>query len=195
MQFVPQSTFLYKTGTYLTKATTGKPLDIALNYFRANANAFNITAADIGTPIVTDQYSDSDTGMTHIYLRQQVNGLEIANANANFNVRSDGRILSVGSTFVSGIANLVNRPSAPQSSASLAPLRAGQNLDLSSSRQPQIIKPAVGTAQVTTLRNLDLSQDDIAGRLHYVVSPDSGVNLAWNFVLRCRGISTGMTRT
>ena len=105
-QFVPKSTFLYRSGTYLSKAAAGKPLDIALNYFRANANAFNITAADIGTPMVTDQYTDTDTGMTHIYLRQQVNGLEIANANANFNVRSDGRILSIGSTFVSGIAEL-----------------------------------------------------------------------------------------
>src|SRR6185369_16509272 len=74
-QFVPQSTFLYRTGTYLTKPAAGQPLDVALNYFRANANAFNITAADIGNPIVTDQYTDTDTGLTHIYLRQQVNGL------------------------------------------------------------------------------------------------------------------------
>ncbi|MBC8106998.1 MAG: M36 family metallopeptidase, partial [Anaerolineae bacterium] len=186
-QFVPESTFLYRSGTYLTKPAAGQPLDIALNYFRANANAFNITAGDIGTPIVTDQYTDSDTGLTHIYLRQQVNGLEIANANANFNVRSDGRILSIGSTFVSGIAELSNQPIAPQLDASVALLRAGQNLSLRTTRQSQIIKPAIGTAQVTTLRNSDLSQDDIAGRLRYVVSPNDGVNLAWNFVLRAPG--------
>ncbi|CAN5365275.1 hypothetical protein BH09PLA1_BH09PLA1_05330 [soil metagenome] len=182
-QFIPESKFIYRSGTFLTKAAAGKPLDIALNYFRANANAFNITAADIGTPIVTDQYADSDTGLTHIYLRQQVNGLEIANASANFNVRSDGRILSIGSTFVSGITNLQNRAIAPQLDASAALLRAGQNLNLASTRQPQIISPALGTARTTVLRNSDLSQDDIAGRLQYVAAPD-GVQLAWNFVLR-----------
>src|SRR5262249_33985027 len=75
--FIAPSTYLFKRNSYLTGANNGAPLDIALNYVRANASSFGVTADDIGTPIVTSQYTDADSGMTHIYLRQQVNGLEI----------------------------------------------------------------------------------------------------------------------
>jgi hypothetical protein len=32
-------------------------------------------AADVANPFVTDQYTDNDTGITHIYFRQRVNDL------------------------------------------------------------------------------------------------------------------------
>lgn len=41
-----------------------------------------------------DSYED-DTGVTHIYIRQLVNGLEVADANINMNIK-DGRLLSYG---------------------------------------------------------------------------------------------------
>lgn len=47
-----------------------------------------------------DHYTDEDSGITHVYFTQTINGLDVENAQANVNVKRDGSILSVGSSFV-----------------------------------------------------------------------------------------------
>lgn len=47
-----------------------------------------------------DYYTDEDTGITHVYFTQTLNGLDVENAQANVNIKRDGSILSVGSSFV-----------------------------------------------------------------------------------------------
>jgi extracellular elastinolytic metalloproteinase len=50
-----------------------------------------------------DSYTDQNTGVTHVYFRQLVNGLEVADGNINVNVK-DGVILSYGNS-VSGTSS------------------------------------------------------------------------------------------
>ncbi|KAJ1915788.1 hypothetical protein H4219_004137 [Mycoemilia scoparia] len=47
---------------------------------------------------ITDSYSSAHNGVTHVYIRRVVDGLDVANSVANFNIDSSHRILSVGST-------------------------------------------------------------------------------------------------
>ena len=42
-----------------------------------------------------DSYTDHATGVTHIYARQIIGGIEVANAHVNLNIK-DGRVLSFG---------------------------------------------------------------------------------------------------
>lgn len=42
-----------------------------------------------------DSYTDSNTGVTHVYLRQIVNGLEVVDGDINLNIHN-GRIISFG---------------------------------------------------------------------------------------------------
>ena len=42
-----------------------------------------------------DSYEDDSTGVAHLYIRQLVNGLEVADANINMNIK-DGHVLSYG---------------------------------------------------------------------------------------------------
>lgn len=42
-----------------------------------------------------DSYTDKNTGVTHVYIRQLVNGLEVADGDFNVNVK-DGVVLSYG---------------------------------------------------------------------------------------------------
>ncbi|KAG9110289.1 Fungalysin/Thermolysin Extracellular metalloproteinase 5, partial [Ceratobasidium sp. 392] len=51
--------------------------------------------------IRNDSYTDQDTGVSHIYARQIANGIEVADADMNLNIR-DGRVLSYGSSVFSG---------------------------------------------------------------------------------------------
>ncbi|KAF7760739.1 hypothetical protein Agabi119p4_10148 [Agaricus bisporus var. burnettii] len=48
-----------------------------------------------------DSYTDDNTGVTHVYIRQIVNGLEVADGDMNINIK-DGRVLSYGNSFYNG---------------------------------------------------------------------------------------------
>lgn len=49
-----------------------------------------------------DHYTDADTGITHVYFTQTLNGLNIENAQANVNILRDGTVLSAGESLVKG---------------------------------------------------------------------------------------------
>ena len=44
-----------------------------------------------------DSYTDKNTGVTHVYVRQLVNGLEVADGDMNINVK-DGMVISYGNS-------------------------------------------------------------------------------------------------
>ncbi|KAF9492360.1 extracellular elastinolytic metallo proteinase [Pleurotus eryngii] len=48
-----------------------------------------------------DSYTDANTGVTHVYVRQMVNGLEVADGDINLNIK-DGMVLSYGNSFYTG---------------------------------------------------------------------------------------------
>ncbi|CAE6527032.1 unnamed protein product [Rhizoctonia solani] len=77
----------------LTFATDANPLDVARAFIRSH------TESDYY--IRNDSYTDKNTGITHVYVRQLFNGLEVADGNINLNIR-DGRILSFGDSFFQG---------------------------------------------------------------------------------------------
>jgi len=48
-----------------------------------------------------DSYTDKNTGVTHVYVRQLVNGLEVTDGDMNINIK-DGMVLSYGTSFYNG---------------------------------------------------------------------------------------------
>ncbi|KAG8735224.1 Fungalysin/Thermolysin Extracellular metalloproteinase 5 [Ceratobasidium sp. 414] len=66
---------------------------------------------DSGYYIRGDPYTDRNTGTTHVYVRQRVGGIEVADGDINLNIR-DGRVLSFGDLFFQGSTPSLNaRPS------------------------------------------------------------------------------------
>jgi extracellular elastinolytic metalloproteinase len=55
-----------------------------------------------------DSYTDKNTGVSHVYLRQVVNGIEVSDGDMNINVK-DGMVISYGSSVSTplGVTNLV----------------------------------------------------------------------------------------
>ena len=51
----------------------------------------------------------SHNGVTHVYLQQVVNGLEVVNGVANVNVDSKGDVISVGNSFFKNVAPLIGK--------------------------------------------------------------------------------------
>ena len=180
---LPQQHNLYKRGGFLTTAKKGKAIDLALDYLKTNANQFGVTAADFDSAIVTDAYTDADSGVTHVYFRQTHNGLEVQSADVNVNVMKDGRILSAAGGFIAGLKS--GGGVKPVFSAVTAVDRAASKLGLVSTKTPAVIEVKNNLARGTRLRHHELSLDDIPARLHYVPVPGgAGVTLAWNVVFR-----------
>jgi len=48
-----------------------------------------------------DSYTDDRTGVTHVYIKQLINGLEVADGDINLNIK-DGRVISYGDSFYRG---------------------------------------------------------------------------------------------
>ena len=181
--YMPQQFFLSQPGGYLTEANPGEPLDIALSYLTENADEFGLKPADILQSIVTDYYTSSDTGVAHIYLRQQLGGLEIVNANIIANIAADGRVINVGGGFVSALAEISAPVVEPSMTAPAATYLAASAMGLSSNTDCLVVSSSPDPAGTVVLVNDDLSLDPIPARLHYVAGPE-GVSLAWNLVMR-----------
>lgn len=54
-------------------------------------------SVDSSYKIRKDSYTDKNTGVTHVYVRQLVNGLEVADGDMNINIK-DGMVISYGNS-------------------------------------------------------------------------------------------------
>lgn len=52
--------------------------------------------------IVKNAYTSKHNGVTHVYLRQRVDGLEVVNGDINVNVDKHGNVISYGDSFYKG---------------------------------------------------------------------------------------------
>jgi uncharacterized repeat protein (TIGR01451 family) len=93
---------------FLTGPNNGDPLAIARQYLAQNRNSLGLSSIDIAGALVTDQYTSRHNGVTHVYLRQQHQGIEVHNANININIAADGSVINLGNRFVPGIDTAIN---------------------------------------------------------------------------------------
>lgn len=78
---------------YLTPKSDLKPIDIAKQFAKEHLGW------DSSSYEVMDHYTSKHNGVTHIYLKQQIHGLEVTNGDLNINIDREGRIFSFGDSF------------------------------------------------------------------------------------------------
>lgn len=193
-QLPRQYHLLYPDANRAKGAAAGAPpLQIALEHLRRNASKLGLTTADIVDPLVTDQYSDNDTGITHIYLRQRYRGTEIANADLSVHVMRDGTVLTTAGGFVPDFAgklgvSLAQTPSleraTPAAGADRALATAARRVGFALSKTPVRISSLRRVARTHPIyRAPEASLDDVKGKLQYVMAGEN-VRLAWELVMR-----------
>ena len=164
---------------FLTGPRAGAPRDIALDYVRQNAGALGLGAKDVGEVIVTDQYTSAHTGVTHIYLRQSHEGIEVVDANMNVNVARDGRIINLGQSFVPNLAAAISGSSPLQ--AVQAARAAARHLGLEI-EELAVQEERGGAASQQILASPSGSGASIPAKLVYQ-PVGKAVRLAWQFVM------------
>lgn len=163
---------------FVTGPNDGDALEIALNYIRRNTQALGLTGADLRDVVVTDHYVSAHNGVTHVYLRQRYNGIDVNGADMNINVAADGSIVNIGNHFVSNLAAAVNAQS-PGSGATQAIESAARHLGLTLNRPARVLSERGGPQQEVVVEDAGISSQPIPARLVYQpVSPDE-VRLGW----------------
>jgi extracellular elastinolytic metalloproteinase len=163
---------------FVTGPNQGDALDIALSYIRQNQRGLGLTGGDVRDVIVLDRYTSEHNGVTHIYLRQQHNGIEVHGADINVNVAADGSIINLGNAFIPNLAAAVNAQS-PARGAQQAVADAARHLGLNLNRPVEVLSERGGPQREVVLSDGGIALGDIPARLVYQPVAANDVRLAW----------------
>ena len=137
---------------FVTGPRAASPQTIALDYVRTHAKAIGLRRADVSDIAVTDRYTDAYNGVTHVYLRQRFQGIEVYDANINVNVARDGSIISLGSSFVRDLASRI-KPGKAAMSASASVKSTAAKLGLQAPAKLPVVDASVADESVTFARS------------------------------------------
>ena len=164
---------------FLTGRRAGTPLSNAIRFLNASKSRYGLTPADISTARVTNKYTDSDTGTTHIYFQQMYRHIPVANSILSVNVARDGSIINVGNRFVRGIA-IKAPPLQVTKTAGAAMGAAARALHLGSPGPLKQVAAAGGATRRSRLLAPAISTRPIDASLVWQPMKTGRVALAWN---------------
>lgn len=146
-------------------------------FYASQMQQFQLTPSDIQHFVVTDQYTDQHNGVTHIYLRQVVNGIEIFNANSSMHIAKDGKLISIQNAFVSGAVTKTNSTT-PAIGVSAAMQSAGNEVSINMQAAMSKADMPMQNNQVV-LKETSISAEPIKVKIYYLNTPE-GLKLSYN---------------
>ncbi|MFN3596883.1 MAG: M36 family metallopeptidase [Rubricoccaceae bacterium] len=155
----------------------------AVAYLERNAPRHSLTAADVAGVVVTDQSTSRLSGATHVYLRQQIGGVEVASGGMSVTVDRHGRVAHAAGRLVPGLM-LKARPAAPSLTAADAAAALARDAGLVP-LEPFVVLAHKGSPDAAvTLSDGGLTQEPVPARLVYVEEHEGGaLRLAWETML------------
>ena len=169
---------------FVTQASAN---DVAEAHMSEKANAWGLTQADIADKEISKQYESTHNGVTHIYYRQMLSGIPVANGVMNINIKNDqGRPFGGGSSFVGELQKRVNirNPSLGHLEAIQA---AAAHLGLLISEDLEFIERPKGSTKKAICSTGGISISPIPISLAYWNTDSNekkdGVRLAWDLVI------------
>ncbi len=160
---------------FSTVLSSQNPLEIALEDIQRSEKYDPVDLVDI---MVTDQYQSKHNGLTHIYLRQRVDGIEIDGANVNYNILEDGSIASSGGRFYKNINQKISAK-IPTISQTQALQIALSELGIIYNAPLVIIENRGGKDNKVIFDKRDFALENIPVRLIYVPEDEEKLKLAW----------------
>jgi len=161
-------------------AQSHAPSAQALAYFTTQSQRQGLHDGDATNPSVTSSYFDEGSGLTHTYLRQRVNGLDVYGAVGDVHTDRTGKPVLMHQGFVVDAARLA--PSAtPTLTAEQAVAAAATGLHLP---RPVglTLKKEARPADGLVFNNGGISEYDIPVRLMYLPI-NGGLKLVWDVTI------------
>lgn len=174
---------LATSGTIWAQVST--PLDIALRHVAQNYETWGLNAQDISDIAVTNQYQSKHNGVTHLYLTQRHQGIDVYNAITTFNILENGDVLHVGNRFVADLSQKVNT-SQPVFNASQAVNFAAAHLGLVMTDDVRLIEQT-GDYSYRFFGGSLSTTEFIDVNLVYQPIENGNLALAWNLAIDVPG--------
>ncbi len=165
----------------LPAAAQDDAMDIALDHIRQLPNKSAMVGDDFADMKVQDRYTSKHNGITHIYFKQQLGGIEVANGHLAINVHA-GRVIHMKNSFVAELRTKAGAAT-PDLSAEEAIRAAADNLGYKVTGLLIPLKAAGGPARETIFSGAGLSREQIPAKLVYYRLEDGSARLAWNMVI------------
>lgn len=161
----------------------------ALGYLeqQATAGTLGAASADLADLAVTDQYQTRHNGVTHVYLRQRVNGLEVDGSEYGVHVDRNGKVFFAAGSFVPDLARRAEETwSRPSIAADEAVIAAADQLGMPAVTGLDLVSSDAGAIdQKAVFSNPAVSEELIPARLRYYRIPGSDqIRLVWNLSLK-----------
>ena len=125
-------------------------IQTAINHVRTQASARGVAPSAVADLAVTDAYSDPRTGITYVYLRQRLDGVEVPEGSLAIGIGRDGRVFHAAGAVVPGLAAVTARQASLSAEAAAA--RAASLVGLSSASFA-VTKLATGRERRTSSRS------------------------------------------
>ena len=164
------------------REAAGDPARVARDHLAKKQSKYGLTAADVNNLTVSSVVPSKKSGVTHVYLQQRVNGIDIHNALINVAVADDGKVTYVASRAVSSAGKKAN-DATPSITDVEAAESAAVALDLEPTGSFDSNEEAEGLARERTLRKAGISHDRIPVKLVYQERKDGSLRLAWELVI------------
>lgn len=161
----------------LTTPAAGRAVDRAKHFVRDEAPRLGLSAPQVDDLLVTGESKSAHTGVSHVFLRQRLDGLEVVGADANLSVGADGAVLTFGHSLFPDVASTANRR-APALGAAEAVTAAAASVDLT--LEGLAIADARGGAeQETVLTEAGVASSPITAKLVFQPVGPRELRLAW----------------
>jgi hypothetical protein len=150
----------------------------ALEAVRTDPATFGATAADVADLLVTDVVPGTAAGVTHVYLRQRLDGLEVNGADLSITMR-DGEVFFHGSRFRTGLAAAASGRAVLSAADAVA--AAARAVGLTPTAPAVPVASEGGVDRATTLTPAGIASEPIQTRLVRAEDPATGdLRVAWN---------------
>lgn len=175
----------FLTGGIQSAPSTDAPAEIAKRAVAGQAAALGITAADATSFRVTSTTTSKSSGLTHVYLRQQLNGIDVDGGDANVSIMKDGRVLSMGSRL---IPNLAARATSNRNiGADQAVLSAAAFVGIAAPHVGAVQQSLGGVSEGLVFAGGNVSQGSVPTKLVYRLGNDGKLHLSYNLNLQVPG--------
>lgn len=175
--------YLLFASLFLTIAVFGqqeKALITAKQYLKENRAKWKLEEADIADVSVDNILTSKHNGVTHIYLHQRYQGIEIYNAISTINILPNGEVLHATNRFLPSITERINT-NQTRITPEMAMQSAAHHLEITA--VPNFAKKASEGRNKFVYKNTNISNSDIQVEPVYQLMDDGKLHLAWDFAI------------
>ncbi len=155
-------------------------LDLALRTIEQSAPSLGLQAEDISDLAVSDMYSSSQNGLTHVYLNQRYKGIPIHNAITSVHITKEGKVFDSPSRFYKNLAGRINT-TRPQISETDALVSIVRDLDIPNALIPKNVRR--NNEGLKEIEKTNFTHSAIPVKLVYTEDKEGNLRLSWDLSL------------